>query len=216
MATSKLSDAEKRKRADERATAAAAAKAAKSDDPKAMQAAAAALVGHAPLEPEAKGRSNRTVTVACKMPHGLIIQMQAKKVEHEPVLGGGMRAVDRYRQVGQQFKVHGTLAKTGQRAPHVLDDSGGYAITRGIPLDVWENFMHHNEESLFVTNGLIYGDEKDDKVLGWAREHASVMTNMEPLNVSLVAAADGSKRIADKRARSVAPAVTDGKIEMAS
>lgn len=215
MATKKLTDAEKAQRAKERAAQKNAQQAAASGDKPAMAQAAAGLVGTMPLDViEDAGRRNRTVAVACKIPHGIIIQAYSKVTEHEPVVGGGMRAVDRYRPVGSQYKVHGTLAKVGQRAPYIRDNSGGYAITEGIPLETWESFMQHNKDSAFVTNHLLFGHEKLDTVMGWANEHKAVRTNFEHLDVSLVAGPDGVRRIKDTRARRVAPAVTDGKIEI--
>lgn len=213
--TKALTPAQKEQRAAQ--AAARAAKAAGSDSPEAKQQAAAGLVGVDNAGPEApKGHVGKTLTVACKVPGGLIIQAYGKVVEYEPVMGQGKRAVDRWRPVGQQFKLHGPMRMSDPNAtsPNVHTDSGGYAITEGVPAEMFEDWMRHNEDSPIVKNHLIFGHEKIDAAKGWAREHAGTKTNVEPLNVSLVAGADGTKRIADPRARKVAPAVTDGKVEV--
>jgi hypothetical protein len=214
MATKKLTDADKAKRAAERAAAKNALKAAASGDQEQMQKAAADMAGHAPVDLTAAPGGNRTVAVACKIPHGIIIQAYSKVTEHEDVMGGGKRAVDRYRPAGQQYRIHGTLTPNKQRARHVRDNSGGFAITEGIPLAVWEDFARHNEHSAFMTNSLLFGDENLDRVLGWAREHKDVRTNFERLDVSLVPDAQGVKRIKDPRVRRVAPQITDGEVEI--
>jgi hypothetical protein len=209
VATKRLTDAEKAARA----AARLAAKATQAGDKDVQQQAAAALQGATPAQvgaeaPSEVKTSGRTYFVACRHLGGLIIQSYAPMKEMEPVIGGGQREVTRYRTTGAQFKLNGPLRALKEMNPHAIGMTG-YAMTEGVPADLWEEWMRHNAESALVKNHMVFGHERRDAVEGWAREHKGVVHNFEPVNVSLV-----GNRIQDPRARRTAQNVTDGKIEI--
>lgn len=158
--------------------------------------------------------TKRVVTVACKLPHGCVIRDFVESVAHEPVLGGGSRKVKVYRPVGPKIRIKGPTVP----APFVrlVEVVGGYAITEGIPADVFARWMKWNEDSAPVRNKLIFGDESGDKVRGICREYASLASGVEPLDVSMIVNKDGRQVLKDPRVkRAGADLVVDGKVETA-
>ncbi|MCC8963766.1 hypothetical protein H8A95_15960 [Bradyrhizobium sp. Pear76] len=145
---------------------------------------------------EAEAKSPRTVTVACKLPHGIRIRGYEKRGEREQVLGGGVREFDVWRPVGPYIRIKGPVVPAQFQA--LVEVVGGYAITSGVPAEVFEQFMEHNEDSDFVKNNMIYGHEHRGRVISWAREHERQKTGVEPLDVTMKSK-EGRMVIADER-----------------
>lgn len=127
--------------------------------------------------------SRNTVTVACKLPHGLVIRDFKPTQTFENVMGGGQREVVVYRPVGPQIRLKGPVVpRQFIRAVEVI---GGYAITEGIDGKVFANWLDANKDAPYIVNKLVYGHEDGARVRAWAKEHASVRSGFEPLDVSL-------------------------------
>lgn len=127
--------------------------------------------------------TRKTVTVACKLPHGIKIRDHEEGVTHENVMGGGTRKQKVFRPVGPVIRIKGPLVP--KEFIRMVEVVGGYAITEGVDAVVWDKWIRWNREATFVENQLIFGDESGDKVRGWAREHAGVRSGLEPLDVSM-------------------------------
>jgi hypothetical protein len=158
-------------------------------------------------------RSNKTLTVACKMPHGVVIRDFQKKTEFEPVFGQAeKRKVDVYRPIGPKIRIKGPMVpNVFIRAIEVI---GGYAITEGVPADVYERWAEANKESPFIVNQLIYAHENGARVRDWAKDHTAVKSGMEPLEVSMKMTPDGRQVFTDERVtRAGADQVVDGKAD---
>lgn len=162
---------------------------------------------------EAALTTRKTVTVACKLPHGVVIRDHLEGVNHENVMGGGTRKVKVYRPVGPKIRIKGpTVPVAFIRQVEVV---GGYAITSGVDADVFARWMQWNREAPFVRNLLIYGHEDRDHVLGWAKDHGAVQSGVEPLDVTMIHK-NGKQVYADPRInRAGADLVVDGKVEAA-
>lgn len=161
----------------------------------------------------ARERVNQTVTVACKLPHGIIIRDFAKRVENEPILGGGTREVHVFRPVGPKIRIKGpTVPAPLIRRVEVI---GGYAITEGVPAEVFQRWIDWNKDSAMVRNKLIYGHENGNRVRDWAKDHAATRSGLEPIDVTMKSLA-GRMVISDERvARAGAGQVIDGGVEAA-
>lgn len=158
--------------------------------------------------------TRRTVTVACKLPHGIMIRDFAKTVSHELVMGGGNRKVETFRPVGKRIRIKGPQVPTPLL--RFVEVVGGYAITDGIDADIFGRWMNWNKDSPAVEGKLIFGSEDRDRVLGMARELASVKSGVEPLDVGMVQQ-NGRMVFRDERiVRSGADFVVDNKVEDAS
>jgi hypothetical protein len=158
--------------------------------------------------------TRRTVTVACKLPHGIKIRDYIEGKFHENVMGGGTRPVKVFRPVGPVIRIKGPQVPTV--FIRLVEVVGGYAITDGIDADVWGRWLNWNKDSDAVTRNLIFGDEKRDKVLARAREFASIKSGVEPLDVSMKLNSEGRMVYNDERVVSAgADQVIDNKVDAA-
>lgn len=152
-----------------------------------------------------------TVTVACKMPHGVVIRDFAETKYMVDVLGGGKRPEKVFRPVGRPIRIKGPIVP--EVFVRLVEVVGGYAITEGVDAKVFARWIDANAEAPFVTNRLIYGHEDGARVRAWAKENASVKSGMEPLDVSMRSKA-GQMVYADERiSLAGADQVVDGKLE---
>jgi len=143
---------------------------------------------------------SRTVTVACKLPHGIKIRDYEEGVGHEQVLGGGSRKVKVFRPKGPTYRIKGpTVPDAFKPLIEVVGGPNGYAITQGMPAEVFERWLKWNEDQPFVKNKLIFGDEDADKVRGMARELASTKTGLEPLDTKMKLNDEGRMEFVDER-----------------
>jgi len=161
--------------AERRAARAAAAKAVNNNPDPVVEAAA-------PEDrPVVKARSRDTVTVACKIPNGLILQNYEMEDGFEPVFGGGSRPIKMARPVGEQIKINGSARAIGSD-PDAKRVIGGYGFTYNVPKDAFEKWLRDNSELEMVKNKLIFAHESIDHATGQAADFKSFRTGLEPLN----------------------------------
>ena len=154
-----------------------------------------------------------TVTVACKLPNGLVIQNEQSREENEPVLGGGTRKVTRFYPKGDPVKLNGYAAPFGQ-APKCLV-VGGYALTPGVDAEFWEEWWAFHQQDDLVRNKILFAYERQDRTEAVAREHRSTKSGLEPMNMSMVERG-GKQFAADERvprAKSVTIAPADKDVQ---
>jgi hypothetical protein len=157
-------------------------------------------------------KSTGSVFVACKLPHGIVIRDFQEGTAFENVLGGGTRKFKVFRPVGKRIRIKGPVVP--QEFIRLVEVVGGYAITEGVPAEVWRRWIEWNKESDFIRNSMIYGHESKDRVTGWAKERAALKSGTEPLDVSMKRGEDGEMVFKDERiALAGATQVVDGSLE---
>lgn len=124
--------------------------------------------------------TSKTVTVACKMPNGLLLRLFNMEPYFENVLGGGKRETTKARQIGQTVKINGTATPFGS-APACLI-VGGFAMTPGIDREFFDRWLEQNADSDVVKNGLIFAHGKATFATGKAKEMTLVRNGLEPIN----------------------------------
>jgi hypothetical protein len=136
-------------------------------------------------EPEAdrpsRTTSRITVTVACKIPNGLILQNHDMVEGFEPVFGGGSRPIKTAVKVGNPIRLVGPSRPFGAD-PESKRVVGGYALTYNVPKADFEKWMRDNAELDMVKNGLIFSHENSDEAAAKARDMRSTRSGLEPLN----------------------------------
>lgn len=137
--------------------------------------------------------TGETVVVALKLPNGLIIQAQEKTTDQEPIMGGGTREVAVFRPVGQQFSLHGNRVPFGKMPNYPI--VGGYALTDGVPKDVWENWRDLHKDMPLVRNGLVAAFDDMDSAKDFAKDGKALKSGFEPL------ALKGDPRVDKKKTR---------------
>lgn len=156
----------------------------------------------APVRTE-RNHSSRFVTVCCKIPTGLQLQLQRKTKRLIPKgLGGPNEYVEMeaWEKYGTIYNVFGPAVPAmggvpdGYVMPHKIDS--GYAFTRGVvPVEFWEEWLEQNKEADYVKNHMIFADREDASAKADAREHEKKLSGLEPLDRHT----DNKGRMIDRR-----------------
>lgn len=126
----------------------------------------------------------KTMSVACKIPAGLILQLCRETEYNEPVMGGGTRAVKKFEKDGETVKLNGFAVPRGADfdPSNVQPISGGFGITHNVDADFFRAWMEQNADLPAVKNGLVFGHERPEFVSGKAKERQDdVLSGLEPL-----------------------------------
>jgi hypothetical protein len=139
---------------------------------------AAAAVKNATPSP-ARSSASDTVTVACKLPNGLILRV-FKMVERPESGPMHSRTVKVAEVVGEPITVHGPAYAFGNMPPYMI--VAGYALTPNVPKEFFETWFEQNKDSTFVQNKLVFAFESHDHVVGQAKEYEKNKSGMEPVD----------------------------------
>lgn len=148
-------------------------------------AAAPEIASPAIQSPEPK--STTMVTVACKIPNGIILQL-CKETKYWEETPGGARERTRFDKVGPRYLVAGPAYPNGQAPkdyPEPPPIAGGFALTSDIPKDFWEQWLVQNRETSFVVNGQVFGMATFDRAQGESREQKEIVSGFEPISQDL-------------------------------
>ncbi len=153
----------------------------------------------APQQQQQRATSGSMVTVACKLPHGLVLRLQREEEVNEPVMGGGTRRVKIHVPDAEKptITLKGTAVEFGKAPPALM--VGGFALTGGVPEDFWELWLSQNKTLDAVRSGLIFAHSARDGVEGMAMDREKQRTGLEPLDMTMVAGPGGAVRAADPR-----------------
>ncbi len=125
------------------------------------------------------------ITVACKMPHGVICRLHEMVDVEEPLPGGGTKTVKRARPTGSVFKLNGYLKPAVGDEPAPPAAPGAFALTHGVDEDLFNAWMAQNHDLDMIRNGLIFASAKADYVKSKANEREKdVRCGLEPINRS--------------------------------
>ena len=128
----------------------------------------------------APAKSGETVTVACKLPAGLILQTHTFHKEMQEMIGGRSREISVAQPDEQSFTLNGWARKKGEDRPYLI--IGGYAITEGVPKDLWDKWLDEYKDTKFVTEHLIYAMPTTHGATDRALEQKSVKSGLEPID----------------------------------
>lgn len=135
-----------------------------------------------------------TVTVACKLPHGLICRIFVMREKTELVLGGGTRQVKEAVDSGRRFTINGVAHEAGRmpmsrrydgapmdgtQAP-MLDT--GFALTHNVPKADWDEWLEQNKDSDFIKKGLVFAHKQAASVKKQGKDHERIRTGLEPID----------------------------------
>lgn len=98
-----------------------------------------------------------TVTVACKIPAGLHLEMPDRSDARKKV----------------RFTIKGS---SGSRV------IGGYGLTENVPADFFAEWMKSHADQPYVKKGMIFAQERLNMVEGQAREQAAIKSGFERLD----------------------------------
>lgn len=121
-----------------------------------------------------------TVTVALKMPNGLLLRIFQEHTEHENVMGGGTRAVKVSRPVGDQVRIQGYAVPINKR-PRYLITAGNFALTEGVDAKFFKTWWQQNEGCAMIKAGLIFCMKSKAEAEAKADSREDVRNGLEPM-----------------------------------
>lgn len=142
-----------------------------------------------------------TVTVACKLPHGLRLRLFDMVDASEPVMGGGTRTFKRAQEIGEPVVIRGYRAMPFlEREEGAKFPNGGYALTPGVDKEFWEKWLEQNQDLEAVKNNLVFAAGKTENARAEAVGFVDQLCGLEPMNMTLVPGKKkGTMVAADKR-----------------
>lgn len=126
--------------------------------------------------------SGATVTVGCKIPNGIVMQLQQEEEVNLPVLGGGFKSVkeNRPHPSAPTYTLFGNKTPIGH-APRCLI-VGGFAMTPGLPKDFVVKWFDQNKNLDLVKAGLIIFRDTTDEARANAKEHSGLRSGLEAIS----------------------------------
>ena len=125
-------------------------------------------------------RTGETVTVACKLPLGIMMQVFEMEDAEEIVGAGAVRKFKRARAVGPAIKLNGSAKYRGSDHETLHDIRHGAGLTFGVPKDAFDRWVEANKDNEFISKGLVFAHRSDAQSM--AAERVSVKTGLEPVD----------------------------------
>lgn len=122
---------------------------------------------------------SQTVTVACKLPNGLELELRDEDGERQVHLVRGSAARRRLEVGGEVVGDVGSVAF-------------GYGLTQ-VPKDFWEEWLKRNAKYQPVVSQAIFALPDVNSAKSKAREMEKIETGLEPINP------EGDKRVSSKK-----------------
>jgi hypothetical protein len=122
---------------------------------------------------------NNVVTVACKVPNGLLFRI-FKMVPAREQTPSGYRDIERAEQVGDTTKINGPSVPFGKVREYAI--IGGYALTPNVNKELFDAWLEQNADHPAVKAGLIFAHAKPGMVTDRAKEQKALLSGLEPLN----------------------------------
>lgn len=125
--------------------------------------------------------STATVTVGCKLPHGLKARIFVMADASEALRDGTTRPIKQARQVGEPIVFKGYLERYQPNLPPAARMSS-VAYTEGVPLDFWEQWVAQNHDLDALRNGLVFAQRDMSEARAQGRDLANVTVGLEPID----------------------------------
>jgi hypothetical protein len=120
-----------------------------------------------------------TITVACKIPNGVILRLGRKVERTEPVvMTGGVRVVTEWQPTGHTIELKGPRRFPGQSR----EQETAAFLNHGIDADAWECWLADNLESPMILNKQIFAHVKADHAAGMAADYKDIRSGLESLD----------------------------------
>ena len=143
------------------------------------------------VESQTVGPSVRTVTVACKIPTGLRMQLETPT---KRIISGrdGDELVTFNIPGGKVYHVHGPEMPRGITLPEGVVPPlivGGYALTPGIPADFWNRWVEQKKLADFFVppdgaeHGMIFAYATVESARDAAKEQKGLKSGLEPISM---------------------------------
>ena len=130
-----------------------------------------------------QGKGSKTVTVACKLPHGLQLRLFKMVDFDEAVFGGGVRVSKRAEPCSDIVVLKGYSAPHGmQPNARLIGGPLGFALTPGVDKEFFEQWLEQNKGSDVVKGKFVFCHASTEAVADQANEHKKLKNGLEPLD----------------------------------
>lgn len=123
-----------------------------------------------------------TVTVACKLPHGFVLQLDDSRKETLPQ---GGKEIDVYFPIGEQTMITGSnyshINANLPKGARPVRGVAGHGLTE-VDADLWEKWAKQKADWAPLRKGWVFVQPTQDKAEGQAREQRDLKTGLEPLD----------------------------------
>lgn len=121
-----------------------------------------------------------TVSVCCKLPNGLDLQLCDLVENSVATVGANVKTIKEPRRYGEIVHINGNATKFGE--PRPFEVSRGYAVTHGVDESFWNLWEKQNEGSPLLKNHIVFALVKPQEIHGKTKEYEAVRTGLEPLD----------------------------------
>jgi hypothetical protein len=121
-----------------------------------------------------------TVTVACKIPNGLVLQTYDWETVTIPVMAGGVKDVKMAKATPWTQRLNGPARKLGQDVGHTIVHGAG--LTHGVDADMFAVWLSQYKDTEIVRNGLVFAQVKAADTVAQANEHRNEKSGFEPVD----------------------------------
>lgn len=129
--------------------------------------------------------SGETVTVACKMPNGVVLQL-FDMVPYSP--GHGFPETTRAMpRPSAKVVLNGNAIDYDKlRRDQGMDRMiiGGYALTPGVPREFWEEWLRVNKDSALVLNKVVFAADSETRARDQAKDQRHIQSGLEPIDTN--------------------------------
>lgn len=125
-------------------------------------------------------RTGETVTVACRIPNGIVMQITGLEERLVDRPDGSQVKVKVAIPASERFTLNGCAKYRGgsKEVPHEIFQGAG--LTFGVPADLFDAWIKANKDADFVKKGLVFAHRRDTR--GQAVEHSLEASGMEPID----------------------------------
>jgi hypothetical protein len=121
--------------------------------------------------------SRNTVTVACKVPGGLVLELDGVKKDSSIIAG---RDVDVHFGTGQTVTIVGSNARHPDAA-NPGREVAGYGLTE-VPADFWAKWVEQHKGFPLLEKGLLFAQPTEDRSASQAKEQTALKSGREGMD----------------------------------
>lgn len=128
-----------------------------------------------------------TVTVACALPHGFVLQLQEKVAIPSPSREDANRMEMISRHTGKPIMISGPAPNRDQQRfmeGRAIPASGAYALTPNVDKDTWEKWREQMKDWPPLVAGQVFASEREDTARNKAKDGEAGPSGFEPFNPS--------------------------------
>lgn len=124
-----------------------------------------------------------TVSVYCRLPHGIWMQAQEEQSYSEQT-PSGVRSAKRFAPVGERVRIEGNAKGRGVDSDKTEHKRiiAGFAVTDGVPADLWRKWKAQNVGLEALIRGDIYAVAKAGDAAAKRDDADKVPTGLDPIN----------------------------------